>query len=83
MGLFQQLVESGVDGIKFTLNFGLEGLKFGIGGRNFKIHFLDGLCVMFGFVLHVKEFLVARGGHLGMSGVWEGDWVHKKNKIEK
>jgi hypothetical protein len=77
------MVESGVDGVKFTLNFGLKGLKFGIGRRNFRSHSLDDLCVLFGFGLQVKEFLVARGGHLGMMGFREGVWVHKKNKIEK
>jgi hypothetical protein len=39
---------------------------------------LDVLLVLFGFILQVKEFLVASGGHWGMRGVREGEWVHKK-----
>jgi hypothetical protein len=54
MGLFQQLVERRVDGVKFTLNLVLEGFNVGIGGSNFRSHSIDGLCVFFGFRFHVK-----------------------------
>jgi hypothetical protein len=37
--------------------------------------------VVFGFGLEVNDFLVVIGGHLGVKGVGEGKWVHKKRLI--
>jgi hypothetical protein len=51
----------------------------GIGGSKFRIQSLDIFLVIFGFILHVNELLVASGGHGGMRGTEEGEWVHEKN----
>jgi hypothetical protein len=78
LGLFQNLVEREVDGDKFSLNLVLEGFNVGIDGSSFISHSLDGLFLLFGFILQVNDLLVVSGGHLGMRGSREEEWVHEK-----
>jgi hypothetical protein len=88
LGLVYPFVESGlevvkstIDGVKFTPNLVIEGVNFGIDGSNFISHFMDGLLVLFGFILQGKDFLVVSGDHLGIKGAWKGEWVHGKKRL--
>jgi hypothetical protein len=62
LGYFQQLVESGFDEVKISLEFVIDGFKFipdlvlkdfkfGIDRSNVKSQFLDVLLILFGFIL--------------------------------